>query len=168
MTELTPMDRLQPCLLDRLTDNEPEVTKESRDQRVISVRRYRAAVLRDLEMLFNSRTYPLGFEIYDFSEVERSVLNYGVPDLAGTTIFSFSPDEFEARVKQAILWFEPRISRPSLAVHIVSSLGPESARAVLFEVEGELWAHPFPEHLFVKTEIDLETGRHKLKGESSG
>ncbi|MHC4750853.1 MAG: type VI secretion system baseplate subunit TssE, partial [Planctomycetota bacterium] len=36
MAELTPMDRLQPCLLDRLTDDEPDVQKESRDQRVVS------------------------------------------------------------------------------------------------------------------------------------
>ncbi|MHC4560155.1 MAG: type VI secretion system baseplate subunit TssE, partial [Planctomycetota bacterium] len=38
MAELTPRDRLQPCLLDRLTDNEPEVSKESRDQRIVSIR----------------------------------------------------------------------------------------------------------------------------------
>lgn len=167
MAEPAPFDRLQPCLLDRLTDHEPEVTKESRDQRVMSLRRYRVAVLRDLEMLLNSRTYPPESEIYDFSEAERSVLNYGIPDLAGTSVLSIGSAEFEARVKQAILRFEPRVSRRSLSVHIVSSLGPEAVRALSFEVEGELWAHPLPERLFVRTEVDLETGRHSLKGESS-
>jgi type VI secretion system protein ImpF len=168
MAEPTPIDRLQPCLLDRLTDDEPEVTKESRDQRVISVRRYRGAVLRDLEMLLNSRTYPPGSEVYDFNEAERSVLNYGIPDLAGTTVSSVSPTEFEARVKQAILCFEPRISRRSLSVRIVSSPEAQPVRAIVFQIEGELWARPLPEHLFVKTEVDLETGHHKLKGESDG
>ena len=48
MAELTPSERLQPCLLDRLTDDHPEEVKESRDQRVVSMRRYREAVLRDL------------------------------------------------------------------------------------------------------------------------
>lgn len=167
MAELAPLDRLQPCLLDRLTDHEPEVTGEGRDQRVISVRKYREAVLRDLEMLLNSRTYPPGHEIYDFVEVERSVLNYGVPDLAGTTASSISADEFAGQMKQAILWFEPRISRRSLSVHIVPSPERGCGSAVLFEVEGDLWAHPFPEHLFVKTEVDLETGRYNLKGETS-
>ncbi len=166
MAEPAPLDRLQPCLLDRLTDHEPEVTKESRDQRVMSLRRYRTAVLRDLEMLLNSRTYPPEAEIYDFPEAERSVLNFGIPDLAGTSILSVGSAEFEAHVRQAILRFEPRIARRALSVHIVSSLGPEAIRSISFEVEGQLWAHPLPERLFVRTEVDLETGRHKLKGES--
>ena len=59
MAEIAPMERLQPCLLDRLTDDEPEVTREGRDQHVVSMRKYRNAVLRDIEVLFNSRAYPL-------------------------------------------------------------------------------------------------------------
>ena len=51
---ITPLDKLQPCLLDRLTDDEPEKKEESRIQRVISLQRYKAGVLRDLEWLFNS------------------------------------------------------------------------------------------------------------------
>lgn len=33
MAELTPKDRLQPSLLDRLTDDEPDKTQESREKR---------------------------------------------------------------------------------------------------------------------------------------
>ena len=51
---LTPLDKLQPCLLDRLTDDEPGKREESRGQRIISLQRYKAGVLRDLEWLFNS------------------------------------------------------------------------------------------------------------------
>ncbi len=168
MAELTPMDRLQPCLLDRLTDDEPEVRKESRDQRIVSQRRYKGAVLRDLEMLLNSKAHPFRDNIYEFSEAAGSVLNYGIPDLCGTTISAIRPTEFEARVKQAILCFEPRISRKLMSVRIVSPQDSEYIRTISFEIEGELWAQPLPDHLFVKTEVDLETGHHKLKGESSG
>jgi type VI secretion system protein ImpF len=168
MAELTPTDRLQPCLLDRLTDEEPDASKESRDQRVVSLRRYRQAVLRDLAMLLNSRKYPPGAQVYDFPMVEQSVLNYGIPDLTGLSVSSIGLSEFQACIKQAILWFEPRISRNALAVRIVPPSDPAHARAVLFEIEGELWAQPLPERLFVKTEIDLETGHHKLKGETGG
>jgi len=168
MAELPSTDNLQPCLLDRLTDDEPEAASESRDQRVVSLRRYRQAVLRDLEMLLNSRAYPSESDVYDFREADRSVLNYGIPDLAGMTVSSISPAEFEARVKQAILTFEPRIARRSLSVRIVAPRDPDHVRAILFEIEGELWAQPLPERLFVKTEVDLETGRHKLRGESGG
>lgn len=168
MAELTPMDRLQPCLLDRLTDDEPEVSKESRDQRVVSLRRYKRAVLRDLEMILNTKRHPLYDNIYEFSEAARSVLNYGIPDVCGATISIINPAEFESQVKQAILYFEPRISRKQLSVRIVTPLDSANIRTISFEIEGELWAQPLPDHLFVKTEVDLETGHHKLKGESSG
>jgi len=168
MAELTPRERLQPCLLDRLTDDEPEVGKESRDQRVVSLRRYKRAVLRDLEMLLNSKRHPQRDNIYEFSEAARSVLNYGIPDLCGSTISAISPVEYEAQVKEAILCFESRITHKQLSVRIVTPLDSENIRTLTFEIEGELWAQPLPDHLFVKTEVDVETGHHKLKGEVSG
>ena len=48
MAELTTQDKLQPALLDRLTDDEPDAKVEARDKRVISMRRLRECVLRDL------------------------------------------------------------------------------------------------------------------------
>jgi len=168
MAELAPMDRLQPCLFDRLTDDEPEVRKESRDRRIVSLRRYKRAVLHDLEMLLNSKKHPLHDNIYEFSEAAQSVLNYGIPDLCGTSISAISPTEFETEVKQAILYFEPRVSRKLLSVRIVSPLDSENIRTILFEIEGELWAQPLPDRLYVKTEIDLETGHLKFKDEPSG
>ncbi|MCJ7728422.1 MAG: type VI secretion system baseplate subunit TssE [Sedimentisphaerales bacterium] len=168
MGELAPMEHLQPCLLDRLTDDEPEVKKESRDRRITSVRRYKNAVLRDLAMLLNSKAHPFGDNIYEFSEAARSVLNYGIPDLCGATISAINPGEFEAQVKEAILNFESRISRKQFSVHIISPLDSQYIRTISFEIEGELWAQPLPDHLYVKTEVDLETGHHKLKGEPGG
>ncbi len=168
MAELAPRDRLQPCLFDRLTDDEPEVSKESRDQRVVSMRRYKRAVLRDLEMILNTKSHPFRDNIYEFSEAARSVLNYGIPDVCGATISTISQAEFEAEVKQAILCFEPRIMRKQLSVRIISPKDSGNIRTISFEIEGELWAQPLPDHLFVKTEVDLETGHHILKGEPSG
>ena len=43
MPEPGPTERIQPCLLDRLTDDEPEKKHESRNARVISPSRYRDA-----------------------------------------------------------------------------------------------------------------------------
>ena len=47
-------DRLQPALLDRLTDEEPDRKLEPREQRALSKARLRQAVLRDLAWLFNT------------------------------------------------------------------------------------------------------------------
>ena len=54
MAELTQKERLQPSLLDRLTDNEPEERQESRDKRILSPSRLRESVRRDLTWLFNT------------------------------------------------------------------------------------------------------------------
>jgi len=51
MPELMPLERLQPALLDRLTDLEPDARQEAREQRVMSKARLRQAVLRDLARL---------------------------------------------------------------------------------------------------------------------
>jgi len=59
MVDLSSRDRLQPSLIDRLIDNDPEQHKESLDARVLSRQQLRAAVLRDLSWLFNdSRIEP--------------------------------------------------------------------------------------------------------------
>ena len=76
--------------------------------------------------------------------------------------------QYETQVKQAVLCFEPRITRNQLSIRIVTPEDSGNIRAISFEIDGELWAQPLPDHLFVKTEVDLETGHHKLKGESSG
>ncbi len=168
MAELTPMDRLQPCLLDRLTDDEPEVSRESRDRRIVSLQRYKSGVLRDLEMILNSKRHPLHDNIYEFSKAARSVLNFGILDICGAPILNTKPAEIESHVKEAIICFEPRISQRTLSVRMVSPLDSEYIRSISFEIEAELWAQPLPDRLYVKTEVDLETGHYKLKGELNG
>ncbi len=85
MAELTPSERLQPCLLDRLTDDEPGKTVESREKRVFTTRQMRRAVLRDLSWLLNTARKLDPETDSEAPEVATSVLNYGVPDLCGVT-----------------------------------------------------------------------------------
>ncbi len=168
MAENAPMDRLEPCLLTRLTDDEPDVKNEGRDKRVVSMQRYRNSVLGDLDRLLNSRTRPESDEIYEFENVRDSVLNFGLRDFCGTTFSKISPSEMESLVKKAIVNFEPRISSRSLHVRLVKPSESEGGRRVSFEIEGKLWAQPAPDHLFVKTELDLATGHCKLPGGNNG
>src|SRR5688572_24739000 len=54
MSDVLPTEKLQPCLLDRLTDRNPGATQESRTERVMKPTEYRASVLRDLSWLLNT------------------------------------------------------------------------------------------------------------------
>ena len=83
-----PEERLQPALLDRLTDDEPGNRLESREARVFSKRRLRQAVLRDLAWLFNATQLEAGGDLSRTPLVRESVLNYGLPALSGTAASS--------------------------------------------------------------------------------
>lgn len=158
MAELTPQDRLQPALLDRLTDEEPESRVESREKRVLSMRRLRECVLRDLRWLLN--TVPLGQteSLEGFPQVQASVLDYGLRDLAGMTLSGVDPSDLEREILEAIHRFEPRILPRTLRVRAVSPEDPLHRNALAFEIEGELWGQPLPTSLYLKSEIDLEDG----------
>lgn len=162
MPELAPSARLQPALLDRLTDLEPETTQESRDRRVLSLRQIKAAVLRDLIWLLNTGSHRDG-ELADMREVERSVLNFGVSSLAGRTASGLRPIELEQMLTAAITRYEPRILPRTLKVRVVADAGIGRPNTVVLEIEGSLWAQPLPEALYIRTKVDLETGNFSLE-----
>jgi type VI secretion system protein ImpF len=163
---LTLLDRLQPCLLDRLTDDEPGKREESRNQRIVSLQRYKAGVLRDLDWLFNSighfpdeRVGEVTFA--DYEEAFRSVINFGIRQLYGR----LAPDieEIQKQLLEAVITFEPRINRRTLRVE-----AKIERNTLSIELTGELWVNPLPEKLFIKTELDLESSECSTKEASHG
>lgn len=163
MAELTNRERRQPALLDRLTDDDPAARQESRDRRVVSVQQMRRAVLRDMEWLLNTPSRFTPDLAAEFPLAAASVLNYGIPDLCGLTASSVDPRDVERMITSSIQLFEPRVMRGSVGVTATASSEAFGANAVSFEIRGEMWAQPLPEPLFVKTDVDLETGRCSLK-----
>ena len=158
---IPPLDRLQPCLLDRLTDDEPAKREESRNQRIVSLQRYKAGVLRDLDWLFNASGHfpeePVGeLTLSDFEEVFRSVLNFGIRQLYGRLAPDI--DEIEKQLFDAITIFEPRINRNTLKVKATLK-----RQLLSFDITGELWVYPIPERLFIRTQLDLESSECSTK-----
>jgi type VI secretion system protein ImpF len=163
MPELTPQERLQPALLDRLIDEEPTRTQEPLERRVMSKSRLRQAVLRDLAWLFNAAKPTSHIDVAQIPHIRRSVVNFGLPPLSGRTASSLDIPDLERVIRQAILDFEPRILPQTLEVRalaIASALDHHNVISV--QIAGELWAQPVPLELLVRTEIDLETGRVEI------
>lgn len=159
MAELTPQERLQPALLDRLTDDEPEKLHERREHRVLSKARLRQAVLRDLAWLFNATRLEAGTDLSAAPYVRRSVVNFGLPALSGRAASSIDVIELERAIRQAILDFEPRILPATLTVRaLLQASALDHHNVIGVEIKGQLWAQPVPLELLVRTEIDLETG----------
>jgi len=163
MGELTPQERLQPALLDRLTDEEPGARQETREQRVMSKGRLRQAVLRDLAWLFNATRLETGAELARVPHVRRSVVNFGLPPLSGRGLSSLDLSELEAAIRQAIVDFEPRLLPETLQVTALVEQGDLNSHNVIgVDIRGQLWAQPVPLELLVRTEIDLETGKVEI------
>jgi type VI secretion system protein ImpF len=158
MAELLPQERLQPSLLDRLTDDSPDAREESRDKRVLSLTQLRSSVLRDIAWLLNTVHLQASQDLSAWPAVGNSTINYGIPDLAGTSAAGRNTAALERGVRQALLDFEPRILSDSLKVTVRIEPEQMSRHAMLFIIEGRLWAQPVPLSLYLKTELDLETG----------
>jgi len=166
MAELSNEERLQPSLLDRLTDDAPTERRESQEKRVLPLRRLRAAVMRDLSWLLNSVNLEATEDLAPYPEVARSVLNYGLPELSGQSVSGLDQAAIERTLREAIATFEPRILPGTLRVRTVALRDRTSHHSVGFEVEGELWAQPVPVHLLLRTEVEFETGGVTLLDES--
>jgi type VI secretion system protein ImpF len=152
-------DRIQPCLFDWLIDENPGSKIDSRTDRAISVKRYREGVLRDIAWLLNSSRHVESEEITEFGEVSRSVLNFGIPDFCGRISATLELGEIEREIAEAITRFEPRIIPKTLSVRARAEATVFGPNLIAFEIRGELWASPVPEQLYIKTQIDLETGQ---------
>jgi type VI secretion system protein ImpF len=161
--ELPERDRLQPALLDRLTDDEPGQKTESAQNAVVSKVRLKRTVLRDLVWLLNTTSHHTNGELSNHPEVRRSVVNFGIPVLSGKHFTGVDWRELEHQIRDAILAFEPRILPGSLTVKALTPADMLGHHNLLqFELHGELWSMPFPIELLLRSELDLETGSVRM------
>jgi type VI secretion system protein ImpF len=157
MADVREADRLQPSLLDRLTDDAPDERTETRDKRVIDVRRLREIIQRDLSFLLNTTSKDDVWPLSELPNVARSVLNYGVIEIAGRRAQEARLRELEGYIRTAIEVFEPRILPGTLSV----TLSAEKARSrsvLAFDIKGEIWAEPLPLEIYMRTEVDVTSG----------
>ena len=155
MAESLSRDRLYPSLLDRLVDDEPGKATEGRENRAATLQKLRENVLRDLNWLFNATQSSIDFE--DDPLLVGSVINYGMPPLAGRPASQYELPELSRVLREVIMRFEPRIIAHTLKV--TAERAKADAHNVLgFRIEGQLWSQPVPLEIYMRTEIDLESG----------
>ncbi|MEO7152752.1 MAG: type VI secretion system baseplate subunit TssE [Burkholderiaceae bacterium] len=173
MAGLTSQERLQPSLLDRLTDHDPRSRVESAEARVLNRQQLRAAVLRDLGWLFNttrhepSQNSPLDAERGRWESApyaRRSVLNYGLPALAGESMGSLDFDAIERNVHDALIAFEPRIDGDTLEVQLsLDGSMRDHQNALRLVIRGKMWNQPIPLEILLSADLDVETGTVSIK-----
>ncbi len=153
MRDKEPKDRLLPYLLDRLKDDRPDQPIEAPANRLFSLQTLRDSVRTDLESLLNTEKLDSLTNLTARPNVAKSVLNYGLGGFAGKTLSGTDPNKVAEAVRETLLKYEPRIMAESI---VVRSKRKAATNAIVLEIEGDLWAEPAPEHLYLKTTIDLE------------
>ena len=156
------MAKLQPSLLDRITDLHPDKKKESKSQQQLSQQEYKAAVIRDLVWLLNSSSLDTVFDLDAYPAVRHSVLNYGLPDISGHTANSVDTQALEKSLKRVVYEFEPRIVPNSLKLAVHSDPDEMSHNSLQFEIEGVVFEQPMPFQVMLRSRLDLESGDFEI------
>ncbi|WP_418316665.1 type VI secretion system baseplate subunit TssE [Piscinibacter sakaiensis] len=159
MAETLARDRLYPSLLDRLIDEDPTKAVEPRDNRAFSTARLRESVLRDMNWLFNCTQSSDDLEAYP--EVRKSVLNFGLPAVSGRPASSLRLVDLARALREALIFFEPRLIPHTVRVHVEADK-KSSHNVVTFKMEAQLWAQPIPLEIFMRTDMDLESGQTRV------
>jgi type VI secretion system protein ImpF len=159
MAEPKATDRLQPSLLDRLIDDNPQSRVEEDDARFLTKRTLRAAVLRDLSWLFNTTNLSDEMSIDRYPAAYASVLNFGLPSLSGGFASTLDAVALEQAIREAIVLFEPRIAPESIEIEpVLDRPVLDMHNQIALVIRGLLWAQPAPLEFALRTQIDLEEG----------
>jgi type VI secretion system protein ImpF len=163
MARWEPEETVTLSVIERLIDLDPKTSTDPPPSRAKSIRQLKSSLRRDLEWLLNTRRtpQPAGRE---FQEVEKSLFNFGLPDITSFSWSSYQDRQRLTRVIElAVATFEPRISH--LRVIPVESLA--GAQHVLrFQIEGLLEMDPAPEHVSFDTVLQLSSGEYQVKGDN--
>jgi type VI secretion system protein ImpF len=150
---------VQPSILDRLTDESPQVPGDPPVTREASVRAFRASVQRDVGWLLNTRRsivpLPPGCP-----ELVRSVHEFGLPDTTSVPVGSKRGREnMIAMMQDAIERFEPRLASPRVRIIEVAQV---HAPQVRFTVEATLRMDPSPEAVTFDAVLEVARGEYDV------
>lgn len=163
--------RLTPTIFDKLvadveisglqTSDAPDVMSEVMQfYPVPEIKRFgeaalRATVKRDLAWLLNTTQFGARENLEGYGEVQSSVLNYGVPDLAGRSHHARTILDLAREIRNAIRIFETRLDPDSLVVEPLPS--KDKPNTVVFLIYGEISSSVRPVPVQFRTELEADT-----------
>ena len=139
---------------------------ETAERRFVSTRRLREYVCRDLAALLNAVSLDATDDLTRYPQVSQSVVNYGMPSLAGVAVVAVDPLKIATTIEAAIRKFEPRLRKVRVS--------PEPPRdqadghALSFKIDAELWGQPASQHLVLRTRIDTDSGNVSVVDSGAG
>jgi type VI secretion system protein ImpF len=150
-------------VLDRLIDDDPTVSREVPKNSVQVLRDLKQSVRRDLENLLNTRCRPVTWS-EDLTELESSLVNYGIPDFTGSNLRAAEdPDVLFRAIESAVRNFEPRLTL--VRVEPVGNKEPLD-RTLRFRIDAMLSVEPIEEKIWFNSALEPATGTYQIEGDS--
>jgi type VI secretion system protein ImpF len=152
-------DNIQSSLLDRLIDLEPQLSRESAQYRLLNFGQIKAAVIRDLENLLNTKSQILPIPPA-YREVNGSVFTYGLSDF--TSHNSKNPSVRQAlrqSIEKAIIKFEPRLRNVTVQIEAPT----EEIRSIRLRINALLVLDPVAEPVTFDTYFDINKGEYTIR-----
>ncbi|MCW8935094.1 MAG: type VI secretion system baseplate subunit TssE [Gammaproteobacteria bacterium] len=142
MARVDKKKKLRPSILDRLFDNDPDNNVEVDPDQHQKLKDLRGSVRRDLENLLNTR-YRMIEPESDYREIQSSLLNYGLPDLATVNISDKEKrKDFIQHMEMVLIEYEPRFK--TVKVRYMEN-SDSLDRTLRFRIDATLYADPSPE-----------------------
>lgn len=165
MARIDKTKKLRPSVLDRLFDNEPhnQTERDLDDHQLL--KQLRSSIRRDLESLLNTR-FHIAEPSDEFPQLEKSLLNYGLPDLATINIIDIDKrNEFTRTLEKTLKYFEPRFK--SVKVSFIDR-EDSTDRTLRFRIDAVIYADPLPEVVIFDSIFESVTRTVNVKEISHG
>lgn len=165
MASINKKKKLRPSILDRLIDNDPGNSVEKDPDQHQKLKDLRNSVRRDLENLLNTR-FRMIEPPDNFTELKKSLLNYGLPDLATVNISDkIKQKEFIEHLETILIDFEPRFK--TVKVNYMENADTLD-RSLRFRIDATLYADPSPEIVVFDSVLEPVTRTVNVEETSHG
>ena len=149
---------IQTSILDRLIDLEPGVSREPVQRKSLSFEQGKAAVIRDLESLLNTKSQ-IREVLPAYREVNNSLFVYGLRDFTSQNPKSIAiRQQLRQDILKTISLFEPRVKN----VTVRTETPTEKERNLTFRISGLLILDPMTEPITFDTYLDINRGEYTI------
>ena len=121
----------------------------------------RTTIRRELSWLLNTTCFGAGQDLEPYPQVKTSVLNFGVPDLAGKLLQRKVVQGRARDIRDAIRTFEPRIDPKRLEVE--PQVAADKPNAITYVIRGDVTAAVNALPVVFKTDVEIDTGVATLR-----
>jgi type VI secretion system protein ImpF len=152
-------ENIQASILDRLIDREPQLSRESVQYRLLDFSQIKAAVIRDLENLLNTKSQIMPVPAA-YNEVNESVFVYGLSDFTSHNPKSPSVRQvLRQTIEKTISKFEPRLKNVTVQIEAPS----EEVRMIRLRITALLVLDPVTEPVTFDTYFDINKGEYTIR-----